>query len=95
MKLLVVSDTKLPRPTQTETEMDRAKLAACTGTLSTPKTLTVPDAGWVYFGLSRPAAYAAAKRGDFPTIRIGRRLMVPVKALEAMLDAAAKQREVA
>jgi hypothetical protein len=85
---MMTANVKPSPVTHLETEMDRAKLAACTGTLSTPKTLTVPDAGWVYFGLSRPAAYAAAKRGDFPTIRIGRRLMVPVKALEAMLEAA-------
>jgi hypothetical protein len=49
-------------------------------------TITVPDAGKRYFGLSRNAAYAAASRGEIPTIRIGRLLRVPVKALERMLD---------
>ena len=34
-------------------------------------TITVPEAGKKYFGLSVNAAYAAAKRGDIPTIRIG------------------------
>ena len=51
-----------------------------------PKTITVPEAGKTYFNLSRNAAYAAAQRGDIPTIRIGRLLKVPVKALEDMLD---------
>jgi Helix-turn-helix domain len=50
------------------------------------KTMTVPDAGREYFGLSRNAAYAAAQRGEIPTIKIGKLLKVPVKALEDMLD---------
>jgi hypothetical protein len=51
-----------------------------------PKTLTVPDAGRVYFDLGRNASYEAARRGDIPTIRIGRLLRVPVVALERMLE---------
>ncbi|MBR1328819.1 helix-turn-helix domain-containing protein [Bradyrhizobium sp. WYCCWR 13023] len=49
-------------------------------------TISVPEAGQRYFGLSRNAAYAAADRGEIPTIKIGRLLKVPVKALEQMLD---------
>lgn len=30
-----------------------------------------------FYGLGRSAAYDAAARGDIPTIRLGRRLMVP------------------
>jgi hypothetical protein len=52
-----------------------------------PKTLTVPEAGRVYFDLGRNASYEAARRGDIPTIRIGRLLRVPVLALERMLEA--------
>jgi excisionase family DNA binding protein len=51
-----------------------------------PHTLTVPEAGKRYFGLSRNGAYDAAARGEIPTIRIGRLLRVPVRALERMLD---------
>jgi hypothetical protein len=54
------------------------------------KTLSVPDAGREYFGLSRNGSYEAARRGDIPTIRIGRRLMVPIVALERMLEEAGK-----
>jgi hypothetical protein len=54
---------------------------------SEPKTLTVPEAGRIYFGLSRNGSYDAAKSGDIPTIKIGRLLRVPVVALEAMLNA--------
>jgi hypothetical protein len=57
---------------------------------SEPKTLTIPDAGKLYFGLCRNASYEDAKRGDIPTIRIGRLLRVPVVAMEAMLKATIK-----
>ena len=51
-------------------------------------TLTVPEAGARYFGLNRCASYEAAKRGDIPTIRIGKRLFVPTAAIEALLEGA-------
>jgi len=51
-----------------------------------PRTLSVPEAGRRYFGLSRNGSYAAAERGDLPVVRIGRLLRVPVKALERMLE---------
>ena len=50
------------------------------------KTLTVPEAGRRYFDLGRNASYEAARRGDIPTIRIGRLLRVPVIALERLLE---------
>ena len=61
-----------------------------------PKTMTVPAAGKLYFGLSRNASYAAAERGDLPVIRLGKLLRVPVRALEQMIDAVpVKRSEVA
>jgi hypothetical protein len=54
--------------------------------MTTIHTLSVPKAGRDYFDLGRNAAYAAAKRGDLPTIRLGKILRVPVRALEQMLD---------
>jgi hypothetical protein len=53
-----------------------------------PKTLSVPEVGRKYFGLGRGASYAAAARGDIPTIRIGRLLRAPVIALERRLEEA-------
>jgi hypothetical protein len=53
-------------------------------------TLSVPAAGKKYFGLSRNGAYDAAARGEIPTIKIGRLLRVPIRALEAMLDRASE-----
>jgi hypothetical protein len=52
----------------------------------TPLTISVPEAGKRYFGLSRNAAYDAAARGDIPTIKVGRLKRVPVRAMERMLD---------
>jgi hypothetical protein len=52
------------------------------------KTLSVPEAGRQYFDLSRNASYEAARRGDIPTIKIGRLLRVPVAALERKLAGA-------
>lgn len=38
--------------------------------------LSVPEAG-AFLGLSRSAAYDAARRGDIPTLRMGRSVRVP------------------
>ncbi len=52
--------------------------------LSKP-TASVPDVGRICFGLNTNAAYLAAKRGDFPTIRIGKLIKVPTAPLRTML----------
>ena len=49
-------------------------------------TMSVPEAGEKYYGLCRDASYAAAQRGDIPTIRVGRLLRVPVAAMERKLE---------
>jgi excisionase family DNA binding protein len=36
-------------------------------------------------GLSRTATYAALRSGELPSCRIGRRILVPVSALDALL----------
>jgi hypothetical protein len=51
-------------------------------------TLSVPEAGKRYFGLSRNGSYAAADRGDIPTVQIGKLRRVPVRVLERRLEAA-------
>lgn len=48
-------------------------------------TVTIPEASAV-LGLSSWVGYQAAQRGEIPTLRIGRRLVVPVPALLRMLD---------
>ena len=49
-----------------------------------PRVLSVPAAGRI-LGLGRSAAYDAARRGDLPTLRIGRRLVVPRARLAELL----------
>ena len=51
-----------------------------------PLTMSVPAAGKKYYGLSKNGSYAAAHRGEIPTIRIGKLLRVPVRRLEKKLD---------
>ena len=49
-------------------------------------TVTVEEAASL-LSLGRTAAYEAARRGEIPTRRLGRRLIVPVPALLAWLCA--------
>lgn len=46
--------------------------------------LTVPEAG-AFVHLGYTASYEAARRGDLPTIRLGRRLFVPTAKLRELL----------
>ena len=55
------------------------------GQLAERQTLTVEEAARV-LGIGRSAAYIAARRGDLPAIRIGRRYLIPRVALERMLS---------
>jgi excisionase family DNA binding protein len=48
-------------------------------------TLSVEEAGCDVLGLSRAAAYMAAKSGALPIVRVGRRMVVPRYALEKLL----------
>jgi excisionase family DNA binding protein len=48
-------------------------------------TYSVPHAGKL-LGYSRNTAYEAAKRGELPTIRLGRKIRVPKTALHRLLD---------
>lgn len=47
-------------------------------------TLSVEEAG-ALLGIKRSAAYAAAKRGEIPTIAVGRALRVPTARLRVLL----------
>lgn len=51
-----------------------------------------PDTGHA-LNLSRATTFARCADGTIPTIRIGKRLLVPVKALNALLDSAGKPKE--
>jgi excisionase family DNA binding protein len=49
-----------------------------------PLTISVPEAGR-RLGIGRNAAYDAARRGELPVLRLGRRLVVPLAALDRKL----------
>jgi hypothetical protein len=57
------------------------------------KTLSVPEAGRIYFDLGMNASYEAAKRGEIPTIKIGGKYRAVVPAIERMLEQAGKKPE--
>jgi excisionase family DNA binding protein len=50
------------------------------------RVVTVNEAA-VMLRISRSSAYEAVRRKEIPTIRIGRRLLVPLVALERLLAA--------
>lgn len=47
-------------------------------------TMTIPEA-CQYLGIGRNSGYEAAASGKIPTIRIGKRILVPRAALERLL----------
>ncbi len=50
----------------------------------TRKTLTVTEAA-TFLGVSRHFAYQAVREGSIPSIRIGRRILIPIQAFEQLL----------
>jgi excisionase family DNA binding protein len=59
-------------------------------TRAEPATLTVEQAA-ALLGVSRGTAYNAVKAGEIPTVRIGRRVLVPRQRLDAMLAGEAQE----
>jgi excisionase family DNA binding protein len=47
-------------------------------------TISVPEAG-KRLGIGRNQAYEAARHGEIPSIRVGKRLLVPIAAFERLL----------
>lgn len=62
-----------------ETESNEERLA-----ISIPETAKL-------LGLSRNSTYEAARRGELPTLIIGRRILVPLSALKKLLVEAGHQ----
>lgn len=55
------------------------------------RVLSVEEAGRL-LGLGKSASYQAVARNEIPHIRIGRRIIVPLAALEKMLETACQER---
>lgn len=52
--------------------------------------LSIPEAADA-LGISRNHAYLLAKRGEIPTVRFGKRILVPVAELEKRISFKAKE----
>ncbi|MGH9233660.1 MAG: helix-turn-helix domain-containing protein [Acidimicrobiales bacterium] len=48
-------------------------------------TMSVEEASEV-LGISRSLAYELVRRGELPSLRLGRRIVVPVRGLESLVD---------
>jgi len=53
-------------------------------------TITVEEMA-IRLGIGRNTAYQAVRTGEIPSIRIGRRILVPVAAFEKMLSDAGRK----
>lgn len=52
-----------------------------------PATMSV-DAAARYLGISRSHAYDLVRAGDLPHVRLGRRIVIPTRDLDALLERA-------
>lgn len=73
--------------TSTQGAGDRtsSRVAPVVSSEARPLVITVPEAA-ARLGLSRSAAYEAVRRKEIPSLKIGRRLLVPLVALERLLS---------
>ena len=55
-------------------------------------TLTVQEAAKA-LGISRNSAYSGVLRGDIPHVKVGKRILIPRKALEELLAFASKKQD--
>jgi hypothetical protein len=56
-----------------------------------PKTMSVPEAGRIYYGVGRDASYQAAKKGLIPFIWVGKFMRVPIVAMERIMEQAGQK----
>ena len=56
---------------------------------SSKETITVIETA-KRLGIGRNTAYEAVKRAEIPSVRIGRRILVPSKALDKWLESSGK-----
>jgi hypothetical protein len=71
--------------TKEATDTDRRAFRVLDSRWDGRSTFSVEEAGCDILGLSRGGAFAAARSGTLPVIRLGRRMVVPRHALERLL----------
>ena len=60
---------------------------------STERVVLTVEEARVKLGLSRGLIYAAIQRGEIPSIRVGRRILVPCAALDRLLSHVNRQEQ--
>jgi excisionase family DNA binding protein len=55
----------------------------------TPQCISVPTAA-AMLGIGRSSVYAAIQRGELASVRLGRRVLVPIHAVNALIGAPTK-----
>lgn len=78
---------KISKADQSVKKIEAAPAGASRVHDSERRTVSVEEAGRI-LGISRGAAYTHAKDGSIPTIRLGKRLLVPKAALDKLLMSA-------
>jgi excisionase family DNA binding protein len=54
-------------------------------TMPNPATMTVSQSATL-LGISRSSAYECVRLGSIPSLRLGRRIVVPRRAIDVLLD---------
>jgi excisionase family DNA binding protein len=67
------------------TDAEEAVVKTRTRTVNAPKVFTVCEVAKI-LRLGKMSVYEAVSRGEIPSLRIGRRILIPRNALERMLD---------
>ena len=62
-------------------------------TVEMPLTLSIPEAGRRYFGLSKNGSYDAAERGEIPYVEVGRLKRVPIVLMDRKMEEAAARKK--
>ena len=70
--------------------MLKARAGEVVGTDIEPLTYTIDEVARA-LGVNRNSAYQAARVGELPVIKIGRRMLVPKAAFERMLEGASEK----
>jgi excisionase family DNA binding protein len=70
--------------------MLKTRAGEVVGTDVAPLTYTIDEVARV-LGVNRNTAYQAARVGELPVIKIGRRMLVPKAAFERMLEGAGEK----
>jgi excisionase family DNA binding protein len=68
-----------------EPEQEARGAQGTTGTVGVERLTFTVDEVAIELGISRSSAYECAKRGDIPTVRLGRRIVVPRRAVLELL----------